>query len=94
MKKGLLFLAFAFVYLGAAGQAKSKDHIIMKQDGKMYWIRGGQTIKMGITVPLPNGSVVYPDGSIKSAEGDVTRIEKGEKILMDGTVVRARSKKD
>ena len=68
-------------------QDNGQDYITMKQGGKMYWIRSGQTIRMGICVPLKNGSTIYPNGVIKAKNGSTTQIKKGDRVLMDGTVI-------
>ncbi len=59
----------------------------MKRDGKVYWIRGGETIRMMIDVPLKNGSTVNYKGIIKAKNGQTTQLNKKDKVLMDGTLV-------
>ncbi len=92
MKK--LFFLSAFILLSLTPFAqKGKDYITKKPDGKVYWIRGGQTIQMAIDVPLKDGSTVNSKGDIKDKSGNVAEhLEKGDKVMMDGTVVKAGKK--
>lgn len=93
MKQVFLPLVCSFLVLSASAQGKGNDYITLKQDGKVYWIRSGQTIKIAIPVPLKNGSTAYPDGSVQTKEGDVSKIAQGDKVLMNGTLVpKSKSK--
>ena len=89
MKKMLLLLAFTLLTLTPFAQ-KGKDHIVMKSNGKVYWIRGGETIRMMIDVPLKNGAVVNYKGMIKATDGGVTQLKKGDRVMMDGTFVKGK----
>lgn len=91
MKRFMLIVALGFLSAGAFAQ-NGKDYVTMKADGKMYWIRGGQTIKMGLPVPLKNGSFVYADGSLKTKDGELSKITQGDKVFMDGTVLARKEK--
>ena len=65
----------------------------MKADGKVYWMRGGKSIKMAIDVPLSNGSTVNYKGVISSKEGgETTQLQQGDRVLMDGTLVSRKSR--
>ncbi len=90
MKKVLLVIALAFTMLEPFAQKKGKDYITRKSNGKIYWIRGGQPIRMMIDVPLKNGSVVNYKGNITTRDGNVVYIKQGDKVMMDGTVVQSR----
>lgn len=90
MKKLLFTLAVAFMFLTPFAQEKGKDYITMKSDGNIYWIRSGQTIKMMITVPLKNGSIVDYKGTVTAKGGQVTQLHKGDKMAMDGTMITSK----
>jgi uncharacterized protein YdeI (BOF family) len=90
MKKVLVLLAFTLVT--SMSFAQGKDHVTMKSDGKVYWMRGGESIRIAIDVPLKNGSVVNYKGNITAKDGQVTQLQKGDKVLMDGTLVSKKSK--
>lgn len=92
MKKLMLALAISFMASGSFAQ-KGNDYVTVKPDGKAYWVRGGQTIKLALPVPLKNGSFVYADGSVKSSEGEISKMGQGDKILMDGTLIPRRKRK-
>ena len=92
MKKLFVLFAFTMFYLVPFAQ-KAQDYITMKSDGKVYWIRGGETIQMMIDVPLKNGSVVNYKGEVKSAKGNITKLKKGEKLLMDGSIKKKGKKR-
>lgn len=91
MRKTILLVTFVLLSLTPFAQ-KGKDHITMKSDGKVYWVRGSETIKMMIDVPLKNGAVVNYKGNIKGGDGDVTQLKKGDKIMMDGTYIKGKKK--
>ncbi len=86
MKKVFVVIVIALFTLNGYSQVKGRDHITMKSDGKVYWIRSGKQIKMNIDVPLKNGSVVNYRGEITSKDGEVTQLEKGQVLMMDGTM--------
>lgn len=88
MKKLLLALSFVLAMSASFAQDKGQDYVTMKSGGKMYWIRSGQTIHMGISIPLKNGSMIYPNGVLKLKDGSRRQIQKGDRILMDGTVIQ------
>jgi len=92
MKKLSLLVAFALMTLVPFAQ-KGKDYVTMKSDGKVYWIRGGETIRMMIDVPLKNGAVVNNKGNIKASNGNIVTLSKGDKVMMDGTFVKGKKKK-
>ncbi len=76
MKK--LFFLSAFILLSLTPFAqKGKDYITKKPDGKVYWIRGGQTIQMAIDVPLKDGSTVNSKGDIKDSLSFRRRLSAG-----------------
>ena len=85
MKKALFLLAFTLIT--SLSFAQGKDYVTMKSDGKVYWMRGGESIRILIDVPLKNGSAVNYRGDIKGKDGQVTQLQKGDKVFMDGTVV-------
>lgn len=92
MKKSALLIAFVLLSLTPFAQ-KGKDYITKKANGKVYWIRSGQTIQMAIDVPLKNGSTVNYKGDIKDKDGNITQqLQNGDKVLMDGTYVKAGKK--
>ena len=88
MKKVLFLLAFTLITLLPFAQGKGRDYITMKANGKVYWIRGGETIRMVTDVPLKNGSVVNYRGNITAKDGTVLQLKKGDRVLMDGTMVQ------
>ena len=88
MRKTLLLLAFIFSSVLNFAQQKGKDYLTKKTDGKVYWIRSGQPIQIMIDVPLKNGSVINYKGMIKSKDGQVIELKKGEKVMMDGTIIK------
>lgn len=90
MKKVLFLLAFALIT--SISFAQAKDHVTMKSDGKVYWMRGGESIRIAIDVPLKNGSAVNYKGNITAKDGQVTQLKIGDKVMMDGTVVSKKSK--
>lgn len=90
MRKVLLLLAFSLMTL--APFAQGKDYVTMKQDGKVYWMRGGESIRIMIDVPLKDGRVVNYRGDITAKDGQVTQLQKGDKVMMDGTVVSKKGK--
>lgn len=90
MKKVLLVIALAFTMLEPFAQKKGKDYITRMSNGKIYWMRGAQTIRMMIDVPLKNGSVVNNKGNIKTKDGQSIYLKQGDKVMMDGTVVRSK----
>lgn len=92
MKKIISLFVFALMTLVTSAQQKGEDYIIRKADGKMFWMRGKERIRMMIDVPLKNGSVVNYKGIVKAKDGQITQLEKGDKILMDGTIVRSKRK--
>jgi len=91
MKKFILVALLGLTMNLSFAQDKGQDYITMKKGGKMYWIRSGQTIRMGISVPLKNGSMIYPNGVIKAKDGSRTQIKAGDRVLMDGTVIAKNS---
>lgn len=92
MKKVLFLTVFILLSLLPFAQ-KGQDYITMKSNGKVYWIRGGQTIQMAIDVPLKDGSSVNYKGDIKDKDGNVTQqLQKGDKVLMDGTFLKGGKK--
>lgn len=93
MKRIILLLIVLGSFTSVSfSQQKGKDYITMKSDGKVYWIRSGETIRMAISVPLKNGSQVTSKGSIIAKDGEVTQISKGDKVMMDGTIIRKGNK--
>jgi len=92
MKKIIILLAFTLTTICGYSQEKGKDHITMKSDGKVYWIRGGKNIQMAIDVPLSNGSTVDYKGVIKGKDGETTQLQRGDKVMMDGTMVSKKAK--
>ncbi|HEX8356066.1 MAG TPA: DUF6799 domain-containing protein [Segetibacter sp.] len=90
MRKFLLILVIAVASVTSFAAGKGKDYITMKSDGKVYWIRSGETIRMMIDVPLKNGSTVNYKGNVTAKDGQVTQLKKGDKLMMDGTLVKAR----
>lgn len=92
MKKLLFILAFTLATTIGFTQQKGKDYVTMKSEGKMYWMRGGKNIKMAIDVPLGDGSAVSAKGIIKGKDGETTQMQPGDKVMMDGTIVRKKSK--
>ncbi|HEX8460841.1 MAG TPA: DUF6799 domain-containing protein [Segetibacter sp.] len=91
MKKFLLFAGLSLTTLLSIGQ-KGKDYITMKPDGKVYWIRSGQTIRMMINVPLKSGEVVNSKGNIIAKDGTVRQLAKGDKVMMDGSIMKKGKK--
>lgn len=87
MKRLLILIAISLITLAPLAQQKGQDYITMKRDGKVYWIRGGETIRMMISVPLKDGSTVDYKGTIKSKNGQVKQLQKKDKFLMDGTLI-------
>lgn len=92
MKQITILLAFFFMTLAPFAQGKSQDYITMKSNGKVYWIRGGETIRMMIDVPLKNGSTVNYKGIIKAKNGQTIQLQKKDKVLMDGTMIPHKNK--
>ena len=92
MKKIIFFLAFSLITILGFSQQKGKDYVTMRSEGKMYWMRGGQNIKMAIDVPLSNGSTVNAKGLIKGKDGETTQMQPGDKVMMDGTIVPKKLK--
>lgn len=90
MKKALFLILFSSITMISFEQTKGRDYITMKSDGKVYWMRGGQTIRMMIDVPLKNGSVVNSKGVILAKDGQTVQLKPGDKILMDGTTPGAK----
>ena len=90
MKKVLFTLAITLMFLTPFAQGKGRDYVTMKSDGKIYWIRSGQTIKMMITLPLKNGSIVDYKGRVRAKDGQVTQLQKGDKMAMDGTMITGK----
>lgn len=93
MKKWILFASFAICMSSSFGQDKGQDYITMQPDGKVCWIRSGQTIQLGISVPLKNGSTAYPNGVVKAKDGSSIQLKPGDRMLMDGTMVTKKKKK-
>lgn len=92
MKKMFFAITLSFMFLTPFAQGKNQDYITMKSDGKIYWIRSGQTIKMMITVPLKNGSIVDYKGTVTGKDGQVTQLKKGDRMAMDGTMITNKKK--
>ena len=92
MKRSLVLIAFTLLTIVSFGQ-KSGDYITMKSNGKVYWMRGGESIKMMISVPLKNGETVNNKGAITSPNGKVRQLAPGDKVMMDGTFLKRAQKR-
>ena len=87
MKSSILAIAFTISSLVPFAQ-KKKDYIVMKSNGKMYRIRGGESIRMMISVPLKNGETVTNKGQITSLDGAAKQLTPGDTLMMDGTILK------
>lgn len=97
MKKLLMCLLFAgslttVVTAQTTGAPKThnlqqqKDYVLLK-DGKAHLVKGGNITPIESDMTLTNGTVISPNGSVKSAEGTTVLLKEGEKIDLDGKLI-------
>ncbi|MBC7627169.1 DUF6799 domain-containing protein [Ferruginibacter sp.] len=74
----------------ASGRALShqmKDCVMMK-DGKVMVMKGGAVTALYGDLTLTNGTIVKSDGSVKASDGTAMKLMEGEKIDMDGKMLK------
>lgn len=64
-----------------------KDCIEMK-DGKVVVMKGSMVSALSNDLTLTNGTIVKSDGTVKSSDGTTTKLQEGEKIDMDGKMIK------
>jgi sugar lactone lactonase YvrE len=84
MKK-LFVLVTVTLSLGALAQEKKMYGLKIKQgnelmmiDGKVTILKDGKTKIISKDIILPNGSIVSPDGIVKTKNGKILQMKEGE----------------
>lgn len=65
------------------GKKMHKDCIKMK-DGKMWVMKGGETMEMTKEMTLSNGTKVMTDGTVMTKDGKTMMMKDGESMMMNG----------
>jgi hypothetical protein len=90
MKRPLLALALAaFVCLATTGSASAQTGpriYIMMKDGKLSEMINGKKQPVTQDISLTNGTTIHPDGSINGRDGNLTKLEEGQYMTMDGKI--------
>jgi hypothetical protein len=66
---------------------QGKDFVTLK-DGKVLVVKGGAASALGNDLTLPNGTVIKTDGTVKSSDGTTLKLQEGEKIDMEGKLLK------
>lgn len=67
---------------------RDSDHARIK-DGKVIWSKDGEDKLLEDTKTLGNGTKIMLDGSIKTTDGVVRKLNEGDLITSDGEVIEA-----
>lgn len=95
MKK--LIVAFAAITLSLKAVAQEKKmcnskirqgNEIMMKDGKVTLLKDGKTKIIAKDIILPNGSIVSPDGIVKTKNGKIMQMKEGELIANRANVMK------
>jgi regulator of RNase E activity RraA len=70
-----------------AGSHQMKDCVMMK-DGKVMVMKGGAVTALYGDLTLTNGTTVKSDGTVKASDGTTMKLMEGEKIDMDGKMLK------
>jgi len=85
-----LFLSMSF--LASAVVAAEKDAITMK-NGKMWTVHAGKEVgPMDRETTLSNGTKVMMNGKIVTKDGNVTQLQEGQTIMLDGKMMEGKGK--
>jgi hypothetical protein len=90
MKQPLLILVLAaFVCLATtqstSAQTGPRIYIQMK-GGKLSEMVNGKIQPVTQDISLTNGTTVHPDGSINGRDGNLTKLQEGQYMTMDGKI--------
>ena len=86
MKRPLLTLALAAsVYLTTTAQTGPRIYIQMK-GGKLTEMVNGKLTPVTQDISLTNGTTIHPDGSINGRDGNLTKLQEGQYMTMDGKI--------
>jgi len=66
---------------------KMRDHMMMR-DGKVMLNRSGNRTTLDNDMVLANGTVVSPSGTIKTKDGKTMQLREGEKLDMNGMIIK------
>lgn len=88
MKKLIVAFAAVTLSLKAVAQEKKTHGLKMKQgnelvmkDGKVIMLKDGKTKIIAKDIILPNGSIVSPDGIVKTKNGKIMQMKEGELMV-------------
>jgi sugar lactone lactonase YvrE len=95
MKKIIIAFATITLSLKAVAQEKkmrdskmSQGNEIMMKDGKVTILKDGKTKIIAKDIVLPNGSIVSPDGIVKTKNGKIMKMKEGELIVNRANVMK------
>jgi hypothetical protein len=71
---------------------KKHDYCVMK-DGKMMCMKDGKMMPMDMDMTMKNGVKVMSNGEYMDAKGNKMMLKEGEKIDMDGNMMKHGMKK-
>lgn len=69
------------------GSHQMKDCVMLK-DGKVMVMKGSAVTALNGDLTLTNGTVVKSDGTVKASDGTTMKLKEGEKIDMDGKMLK------
>ncbi len=100
MKKMIILIAMAcFGKIAAAqtdtipsGDADYKNAYITVQAGSVLVVKDSKTTKLDKDKTLKDGTIVSPDGTVKTSSGNTSKLNEGDKIYFDGRL--SSTKKD
>lgn len=69
------------------GAHQAKDYVVIK-DGKTMLMKGNSLTALTSDITLTNGTVVKTDGSVKASDGTTMKLQEGEKIDVDGKLIK------
>ena len=70
----------------ANAPTKMKHECYMMKEGALMHCMGEKAEAQQSEVKLRNGSIIFPDGTIKSEKGEASKLENGQCIAMTGIV--------